>query len=381
MKNLPYTKLPQTWSNYLIGSTKNGIEINYLQKIIRKGVSYLPRSIFVTGVSGTGKSSLILLFIRSIRCLNRLEGDIEPCGYCSHCTSQDVRLEGLNSYTGIIWIQPGQSTEDTLYQTVKTALNEASKGHINTGNPNRDVLFVVIDEFQELSRDLRNRLLLRTELETPGKNVCYIFLTMRPDTFNPEDLTALSRRGICIHLGLSSADKIQSYLLKEYPSITAEAAKIISNGCQGRPGLATSFIWSCLDKFGEVTEDTAHYVINTIRNDWRWTLWELIHSNDKNDFQRIIELIKYFTEETSFVTERTLNLLLQDDIMYSVMETNILNSAQEYALKMLSQQLLTGTRLGIVMLQLKNLGERIVTEKGVMRGLKEEVMKNIERGD
>ena len=381
MKNLPYTKLPNSWGSYLLGSERNKIEISYLQRVIQKGVSYLPRSIFVTGVSGTGKSSLILLFIRSIRCLNRPEGEIEPCGVCSNCTSQDIRLEGLNPYTGIIWIQPGQSTEDTLYQTVKSALAEAAKGHINTGNPDRDVLFVVIDEFQELSRDLRNRLLLRTELETPGKNVCYIFLTMRPDSFNPEDLTALSRRGICIHLGLSSAERIQEHLMKEYPNITPEAAWVIANGCQGRPGLATSYVWSSLDKFGEITVDTANYVINSIRDDWRWTLWELIQSNNKDDFQRIIELVKYFTEESSFVTERTLNLLLQDDIMYSVVLNNEMNNAQEYALKMLSQQLLTGTRLSIVLLQLKNLGEKVVFEEGVKRHIKEEVMKHIKRED
>ena len=67
--------------------------------------------------------------------------------------------------------------------------------------------------------------------------------------------------------------------------------------------------------------------------------------------------------------------------MYSVVLNNEMNNAQEYALKMLSQQLLTGTRLSIVLLQLKNLGEKVVFEEGVRRHIKEEVMKHIKRED
>lgn len=374
MKNYPYSKLPLTWSNYLLGSERNKIEVSYMQNIVRKGVKYLDTSFFITGVSGTGKTSLVLLFIRSIKCLNRIKGEIEPCGVCASCTRQDVRLEGVNSYSGVIWIQPGQYTEDTLHQSVKTALNEASKGHTNTGNED-DVLFVVLDEFQEFSRDLRNKLLLRTELNIKGKNVCFIFLTMRPDLFSEEDLIALSRRGVTINLGLSTNKSIYNHILKMYPNIEPEAAWTIANGSKGRPGLAISYLGACLEKFGKIDLDIACYITNNLRDDWRWYLWQAVISKD---FQQIRGLITYFTEELNSVSESDVNKLLQDDIIETVTKTGLLNDKQQFALTLLSQQLLSGISLSTILMQIGGTELLLVEEEAVKKTNREELLKYIE---
>lgn len=333
MHNHPYSRSPKRWADYYCGSGTNQAEVDYLKRVVTKGAKALPRSLFITGKSGVGKTSLVLLLIRSFRCLNRVEGEYEPCGECEACKDIDVRLSD-RSMSGVVWVQPGSYTEETINQSVKNALHAAAKGATNTGDPSRDVLFVVFDEWQEFARNLRQQVLLRTELEVPGNQVCYIFLTMKEEDLAEEDRTALIRRSASgvIRLGVIEPEAIAVFLRAAYPDLNPEAASILAEGSKGRIGVATALYDSCIEKFETVTPEVAAYTAQRARGEWRWTLWEMLQS--KSNFLNTMHYTKQLLER---VSPEQLCKQMQDDILTSAAMVNNLSEDQIVALNLLTQ--------------------------------------------
>lgn len=332
MHNHPYTRAPKKWADYYCAGT-NAAEVDYIKRIISQGAKSLPRSLFITGKSGVGKTSLSLLLIRSFRCLTRKDGDYEPCGECEACRDIDVRLSD-RSISGVVWVQPGSYTEETLNQSVKNALQAAAKGATNTGDPNRDVLFVVFDEWQEFARNLRQQVLLRTELEVPGNQVCYIFHTMKEEDLAEEDRLALIRRSASgvIRLGMIDVPSITSFLLANYPHLNPEAASILAEGSKGRIGLATALYDACIEKFETVTPEVAAYTAQIARGDWRWSLWELLQN--KGNF---LSTINYTRQLLEVVSSEQLCKQMQEDILTSAAMDNHISEDQIVALNILTQ--------------------------------------------
>lgn len=355
MHNHPYTRAPKKWADYYCGSDTNRAEVDYLKRIVTQGAKALPRSLFITGKSGVGKTSLALLLIRSFRCLNRKDGEYEPCGKCEACRDIDVRLSD-RSISGVVWVQPGSYTEETLNQSVKNALQAAAKGAANTGDPNRDVLFVVFDEWQEFARNLRQQVLLRTELEVPGNQVCYIFLTMKEEDLAEEDRTALIRRsgsGV-IRLGMLDPAAITAFLLANYPDLDQETASILAEGSKGRIGLATALYDSCIEKFESISPEVAAYTAKLAKGEWRWELWELL---GKSDYRNTIN---YTRQLLNIVDSEQLCKQMQDDIITSAAMDNHLSEDQIVALNILTQYELKLTNFVTYVSQLygKNLVQR-----------------------
>jgi DNA polymerase III delta prime subunit len=363
MHNHSYAKVPKRWDDYFCGSAANQAEVNYLKRVVTQGVKAIPRSLFIAGKSGTGKTSLALLFIKSFKCLRRKPGEYEPCGECESCKDIDVRLSD-RTLSGVVWVQPGAYTEETLNQSVKVALQTAAKGAANTGNADGDVLFVVFDEWQEFARNLRQQVLLRTEIEVPGNHVCYIFLTMREEDLAEEDRIALIRRsgsGV-IRLGTLPDYEIARFLIKTYPDINHESAQILAAGSKGRLGLATAMYDSAVQKFDEVSPEVAAYIAQAATDHWRWELWQKLQEG--YNFQVLISLLKSLLE---IVSSTQLCQQMQEDILQTSAMTENFSSDQMFALSLLTQYELASKSVNFVsyILQLSKL--KLVEQNAVMR--------------
>lgn len=365
MHNHSYAKAPRRWDDYFCGSAANQAEVNYLKRVVTQGVKAIPRSLFIAGKSGTGKTSLALLFIKSFRCLRRKPGEYEPCGECESCKDIDVRLSD-RTLSGVVWVQPGAYTEETLNQSVKVALQTAAKGAQNTGNPDSDVLFVVFDEWQEFARNLRQQVLLRTEIEVPGNYVCYIFLTMREEDLAEEDRIALIRRsgsGV-IRLGTVPEQEITRFLIKNYPDINHESARILAAGSKGRIGLATAIYDSAIQKFDEVTPEVAAYIAQAATDDCRWELWQLLEAG--YNYGALISFLKGLLE-VGVVSSTQLCQQMQEDILQTAAMTENFTSDQMFALSLLTQYELASKSVNFIayILQLSKL--KLVEQNAVKR--------------
>jgi DNA polymerase-3 subunit gamma/tau len=332
VKNPSYERLPLKWEDYFTDSEFSNPDVIYLQNVIRAGVSELPQGLFFSGPSGTGKTSLALLFIRSMRCLNKTPGDINPCGKCSHCTSIDVRLADRDpTLTGVFWLQPGSSSEESISQSVKHAFNQASRGPINTGNPDYDTLFIVFDEFKHFNRNLRVLSLLKTELRIPGINVCYIFITMDSNEIPKEERLAFARRTREINLRPVSARSIAQFIEHTY-SFPPEVCKILAQSSEGRYGRAVSLASRCLDYNVPVNCDVASYVSQFPRDPWRWELWSLLKS--QTSFKSILSTTNSILDVTN--SPENLCSELIEDIINTINITNNITEQQKFALNLLT---------------------------------------------
>lgn len=361
VKNPSFENLPLTWDDYFTDSEFGNPSVSYLQSIVRSGVSELPQGLFFSGPSGTGKTSLALLFIRAMRCLDK-QDSINPCGKCPHCTSIDIRLADRDpALTGVFWLQPGSSSEETITQSVKNAFSYASHGPISTGNPDYDTLFIVFDEFKHFSRPIRVQSLLKTELKITGINVCYIFITMDVNEIPKEERIAFSRRTHQISLHRVSNKSIELFLSRSY-SFPPEVCKIISQASDGRYGLAVSLASHCLSYNLPVTSTLASYICQFPRDPWRWQLWSLLKS--QSSFTNLFELIKSIIDVTGS-PENLCNSLLQD-IIHSVTITNSLSDNQKFALNLLTTCISNnGLSLSSYLVQLSGLD--IVQQAAVFR--------------
>lgn len=369
MQDPSYDMLPLSWDDYVTDSEFGNPDVDYLKEVVRKGVSALPRGLFFTGPSGTGKTSLALLFIRAMRCLDRPDHNINPCGKCAHCTSLDVRLSDRDRYfTGVFWLQPGSSTEESITESFKHAFSEASRGAVNTGNPDRSVLFIVVDEFRHVPRAQRVNCLLKTELKIPGNNVCYIFITMDINEISNEERLAFARRTREINLRKVSDHTISKFLQRYY-SFSVEVSNILSIGCDGRFGMAVMLASRCLDYNSSVTPEIASYVSKFPRDCWRWELWSILKAH--RSYKDILELLKSILDLN--ISPSSLCESLLEDIITTISITNIRTEEQSFAINLLTSCLANNTNsLRSYIMQLAGL--ELVIEAAVYRNGDEKIM-------
>jgi DNA polymerase III delta prime subunit len=277
MKNISHASNPLYWRDYY-GQEKS---VNIAKQIILNGINDekgIPRTIYISGHSGVGKTSFIRLLLRSLRCTGRRDDEYEPCGKCDNCTAGiDERLGG-KAYGDTIWIQPGSRELGTLQAQVKSALIEASKGHTHTGRPDKDFLALVFDELQAFPQDIRTEILNKSEVEVPNNNVCFIFSTMREDKFNIQDRISLTRRSCPLKFLPFSEEEIVDYLSSKYPKAPSDTLNIVASSSERSLGLALAYLERIRQEDEEMHSDVAAHILELATPLQRKHLWECLEN-------------------------------------------------------------------------------------------------------
>jgi DNA polymerase III gamma/tau subunit len=243
MLNLPQELTPLRWEEFW----GHDMELRQLLNCISNGVTTMPRSITIYGSTGSGKTSLINLLIRSLNCSNPQDytrngityRGVNPCGECELCRQViDFRQQG-SEYTNILHLQPGAygTEEESTGKLVKRGLEFGSKPPVDLGYGRPYFRFVIFDEWQLFPSNERQKVLLKAELENDQLTV-YIMLTMQPEKIPEQELWAIEERGFPIELRNIPDETIKDYLLtiapnSGYPLLTEEIAAQIARASHG----------------------------------------------------------------------------------------------------------------------------------------------------
>lgn len=325
MYNFPAQQLPVKWEDYYWHDD----EVTMVQRWIAGAPNTLPQSLFVTGPTGVGKTSLVLLMLKSIRCLNRQPGQFAPCGECAACTDETDLRYADRSTSNVHWIQPGGFTTETIDSAVKQALRAANQGPILSGAPHRDILFIVFDEWHKIKSDLRQQVLIRSEVEIPHNNVMFIFITMQEEDLPEEDRIALSSRGNRIKLMPLTEQRITTYLIDKYNeysdtfphkhTIKQDAAELIAKQSRGSLRYADSHYSQCLEYMRTrdeslITEETVAMALKLSTWSERKVLWDLL-SQRMVSYKKVNNVISAMLDSTD---PSVLIRQLQEDLLLSI---------------------------------------------------------------
>lgn len=324
MYNFPAEQLPRTWDDYFW----HDAEVAMVKRWIAGAPDTLPQSLFITGPTGVGKTSLALLLLKSIRCLNRPKDWYSPCGECAVCTDETDMRYADRSTSNIHWIQPGGFTTETIDSAVKQALRAANQGPVLSGNPHRDILFIIFDEWHKIKSDLRQQILIRSEVETPHANVMYIFITMQEEDLPEEDRIALSSRGNRIKLLPLTESQIVTYLHTKYNQdggglyphshvLNGAAASLIAQQSRGSLRYADSHISQCMQHANgryPITEETVALALKLTTWSERLVLWDALRDR-RVSFKRLNNIIEQLRMQSDLLS---LVRQLHEDLLVSI---------------------------------------------------------------
>ena len=170
------------------------------------------------GDRGVGKTSTARLIAKALNCMEKKNGDVEPCNSCSNCQSIQ-----LGRHVDVIEMDGASKTGvNDIREIIETVVYRAASAKFKV---------YIIDEVHMLSNSAFNALL--KTLEEPPKHVKFIFATTE---IKKIPLTILSRVNR-FDLKRLESDILTNYLLEilkhEGLSAEKEALKTISREAAG----------------------------------------------------------------------------------------------------------------------------------------------------
>jgi len=167
--------------------------------------------ILVHGEGGSGKTTAICAFIRTVLCLNRELGGTKPCLQCLSCQNLKDPKEG--THPNVKWVQVGRGSsrgEDSLNNQVNEALEATKTGPYYNGKPHQNYKFIVVDEVQNLPVNLLQRFLYFPESlhQQQIYNVRLIFSTMNLHRVNQDTIASLRGRMVEVPFQSPSFDDL-----------------------------------------------------------------------------------------------------------------------------------------------------------------------------
>jgi DNA polymerase-3 subunit gamma/tau len=225
--------VPKTWDQYWGNDEARVI----LQRAIANNNH--PPAITLSGSSGTGKTTLATLYIKSTLCKNRKDGDFNPCGYCSSCKN-DPRTVGQSG--GVTWVQQGQN--ETINSRINSAIDDAHQPPMGLSEEHTHYKFVVIDELQSVPKNQIHRLLFFPELSDIQKKnkVIFIFITMDEDAIDPGVMKPLADRSTYLPFPSPTNTEVFEFLKSVRPDISLESLAIFAATAKGSYRSALSHI-------------------------------------------------------------------------------------------------------------------------------------------
>jgi len=281
--------------------------VGYTTSIIKTGKH--PSGLMISGVPGTGKTSLAHLYVRATLCEERKEGEFEPCGKCDSCLSsiEDGGHANVTYY---------RITEATAFKEVVSDLIAMTKAapvltHDDNRADNRR-RFIIIDELQNASRQSISPFL--DSLEFAAEEVTVVLISMDLDKLDHIVRDAIESR--CIELGLDrlTEETISNTLFSEIPDLHPDAADTLAYLSRGNMRKA----WSLFDYFAAqlpVEEITAEFIakqkIGGLSKD---KCLEILDSLQNSTWDNTRRLLKQVCDDPEQAVDFFVSMIVDEDL-------------------------------------------------------------------
>lgn len=297
MSNLANEMRPMNFDDYV--SQKGAT--NYIKSVIKSNQH--PAGIIITGLPGTGKTTLANLYARATLCENRLESEYNPCGECDSCKKE----LGKDSHPNVTLYR---ITEASVFKEAVSDLISISKQapaltHDNIREDNHRRI-IIIDELQNATRQSISPFL--DSLEFAHDKVTIVLISMDLDKLDHIVRDAVESR--CIELQL---DKLMQSAIKERLSETvvglshdaADSIAYLSSGNMRKAWklveyfqvqMATKSITSEIiaeQKLGGLTPEKIDEIVDSLQNK-SWQDTKSLLNSIMQDEQRAVD---YFLRE------------------------------------------------------------------------------------
>ncbi len=309
---LTLEKDPKDWQDFFFHEQQIAAMQGWLVR------NKIPQSIFVSGSSGTGKTSAVRLFLRSLHCQNRQSGTFELCGECSVCRS-DPRTTG--SVNNVLWLQRGK--DESISTQFNRALEEAFQPPNGFDDEHRYYKAIVIDEVQNIPRDRLQDLLFYPELPDliERNRVIFIFITMDETRIDPSVRMALKDRSYCLYFRPLTMEQMTQYISTVVPGIPAESAEMIASDSAGSLRGALSRLQNCIEADSSLVPEGVARTLFFADGSTRKQLWHLLEACSSRRKQAYQELWDYWKTIESFVVAEKLIAQMDEDIDKSMLLT------------------------------------------------------------
>lgn len=268
----------------------------------------LPNLLFVTGDTGTGKGTIVRNLIRATHCFNRKAGSGNPCGECEACRT-DPRDE--NILGNVVWVACGSREGESDYQKVKSAIQSSAKGPHQSGEPHRDILFVVFDEVHLLPANDQSALLTISEHNAP--DVKYICITAEPEEMKPKVKKMLQDRGGKLVLPTPTPEDIKAYLQHYIGGVPEESLALIAGNVDGSYREAISDLFFVGQYDPNYRPDSVATFLQTVTWQDRKAFWECLTKRKakRNAIRQAIDRLKQKADDWTIAQS------LLDDLYFS----------------------------------------------------------------
>lgn len=228
-------KRPGTFSEYV--GQKGAV--GYSTSVIKSGAH--PSGLMISGMPGTGKTTLAHLYVKATLCENREPGSYEPCGECDSCKA-DIEQGGHPNVT-YYRITEASAFKDVVSDliTMTKAVPQITHDNNRADNYRR---FIIIDELQNASRQSISPFL--DSLEFAHESVTVVLISMDLDKLDHIVRDAIESRCIELALDKLNKDAISLKLQEEFTDLHPDAADILAYLSKGNMRKA----WSNLEYFG-----------------------------------------------------------------------------------------------------------------------------------
>jgi DNA polymerase-3 subunit gamma/tau len=197
---------PHTFDE-VVGNTKTVCELK--KRIIDNNI---PKVVLFSGYTGTGKTTLQYIYIKSLLCENIVDGNC--CNICKYCKAvdSDTPFANLVTYNGSnLNLEEMRNLEETASRKILGSKN---------------IKIFQIDEMQEVNVAKTQKAILKL-LEKPNDNCYFVLGTMQKSKID----AAILNRSLVYNLSLEKED-ISKYLIsiinKENVEKTIELAKMVA---------------------------------------------------------------------------------------------------------------------------------------------------------
>lgn len=270
-----YRKYRPTDFNEILGQ-------NYIKIILQNEIASgkIAHAYLFCGPRAVGKTTMARVFAKAVNCVERKEGEYEPCNKCASCLS-------INSGQNLDIIEI-DAASNTGVDNVRE--NVISSSRVAPGGGNKYKVFI-IDEVHMLSISAFNALL--KVLEEPPKQVIFILCTTEIHKV-PETIISRCQRFDFKRISVSDMVKKLEYIVKmEKIKVDKSILESLARHAGGYLRDAESLLGQIIAVSGkEITQEEADLVI------------------PRSDLNEIVKLLEYISKKDVIKGIKLINDLL-----------------------------------------------------------------------